>query len=178
MFLYILVVVGVLVAGVLIYAGIKNPRMKVERQIIIKASCESIFPFLNNSERSNLWMPWKAIDPAVKIRFNGPSEGVGSKAVWESTGQMGIGESEITESVLNKSVKTKLTYTKPFSMSQNADFILTPRPDGETTVTWAVDGHNSFLFRLIGIFVNMDKIIGGNFERGLSNLKKMTEIKS
>jgi hypothetical protein len=171
----ILLVIGVLVAGILIYAGFKTPLMKVERQISIKASPEKIFPFLNSSEKSNQWMPWKETDPAVQIKFMGPSEGVGSKAIWESTGQMGTGESEITESILNKSVKTKLNYTKPFSMSQNADFIVVPGANGETTVIWAVDGHSSYFFRLIGIFMNMDKIIGDNFNKGLNNLKVMAE---
>lgn len=89
---------------------------------------------------------------------------------------MGTGQAVVTESILNKSVVTQLTYTKPMVMTQLAEISLEPTA-GDTRVKWSVDGHNGFFFRLMGIFINMDKMIGGEFEKGLAKLKVLVESK-
>jgi hypothetical protein len=120
-------------------------------------------------------MPWAEGDPTLAIDYSGPAEGVGAKSSWTGN-EMGVGFSEVVESVPNQVVKTKLEYTKPFEMSQLAEVSLTPT-EGGTRVNWSVSGHSNFFFRLISVFVNCDAMIGGEFEKGLSKLKTIAETK-
>ena len=168
-----LVVVGLF----MLYVAIQPSDFSITRELSIKASAESIFPLINNSEKANSWMPWKASDPNVKMEFSGPSEGVGSKSFWNSTGQMGTGEALVVESVPNQLVKTQLVYSKPFEMSQMAEVSLAPGTDGSTVVRWTVTGKNNFMGRLFCVFMDMDKIVGSEFEKGLNNLKSLVETK-
>ncbi len=174
MLVKILALVGILILCLVVYAALKEPAMNISRDMVIAATPERLFPYLNNSKKMNDWMPWQDSDPNCKMQYSGPEEGVQSKSFWESTGKMGTGSSTIIESVPNKSVKSQLVYTKPMEMSQFAEISLTPVAGG-TQVTWSVDGHNNFLFRLVGIFISVDKMIGGEFEKGLSKLKNQVE---
>ena len=158
----------------LIYVALKPGQMLVAREILMRASAETIFPYMNNSKKANDWMPWQDSDPDVKIFYSGPEEGIGSKSSWDSKGKMGTGEALVIESVFNQMVKTQLTYTKPFQMAQIAELSLTSEGGG-TKVRWSVSGHNGFFFRLIGVFINCDKMIGGEFEKGLLKLKSKVE---
>ena len=172
----IVLVLAILIAGLLIYAGVKEPAMNISRQLSIHASSEKIFPYINNTQKADEWMPWKDSDPTAVMNYSGPAEGVGAKSTWDSPGQMGTGQAEIIESIPNKSVKTQLTYTKPMTMAQVAEITLSPGASAdETLVTWSVNGHSTFIFRLIGIFMDCDKMVGGEFEKGLAKLKQIVE---
>ncbi len=157
-----------------VYVALQPSEMMVSRQIVIAAPAEVIFPYINNSKKANEWMPWKDSDPEVRMTYSGPEEGVGSRSSWDSKGQMGTGEALVVQSVTNQVVKTQLSYTKPFQMSQLAEISLSPVDIG-TIVSWSVSGHKGYFFRLIGVFVNCDEMIGGEFEKGLSKLKGLVE---
>jgi hypothetical protein len=165
----------VIIAAILVYAGVKPAEMTVSREIVVAASPESLFPYINSSQKSYEWMPWAEGDPSIDIKYSGPEEGLGAKSDWTGD-QMGIGSSEVVESIPNQVVKTKLEYTKPFVMSQLAEVSLAPT-EGGTLVKWSVSGHNNYFFRLMSVFVNCDKMIGGEFEKGLSKLKTIAEVK-
>lgn len=173
----ILVGVVVVFGGFAIYVSTLPSEMNISRELEINASAEVIFPFINNSKKGNEWMPWRDADPGVKMVFSGPEEGVGAKTSWDSQGQMGTGEALITESVKNQSVKTQLTYTKPFEMSQQATMSLSPA-GANTKVRWGVTGKNNFLCKAMSVFMNMEKMVGGEFEKGLQNLKKLAEAQA
>lgn len=174
MLIKVLSIFTLFISALITYAAFKEPRQEIVREITIKATPEKLFPYLNNSQKMNDWMPWQDSDPSAKMNYSGPAEGVGSKSSWNSAGKMGTGDAVIIESIPNQSVKTQLTYTKPMNMSQIALMTLTPS-NGETLVRWSVNGHNSFIFRMVGAFCSMDKIVGGEFEKGLLKLKKAAE---
>lgn len=164
---------AVLLGGFMSYVAMLPAEMHISREIVINNSPEAIFPFINNSQKANEWMPWKDSDPAVQINYSGPDEGVGSRSSWNSSGQMGTGEALVVESITNELVKTKLSYTKPFQMEQLAQMTLSP-VDGGTRVTWSVSGKQGFLFKLIGVFVSCEEMVGGEFEKGLAKLKHLS----
>ncbi|OFZ28305.1 MAG: hypothetical protein A2622_04175 [Bdellovibrionales bacterium RIFCSPHIGHO2_01_FULL_40_29] len=172
----ILVAVIFLLVGLIIYAAVLPAAYLIKRDVTINATPEIVYPYLVSTRKADMWMPWKEIDSKVKNTYSGPAEGVGSTSSWESSGQMGVGKAEITEAVPNQSVKVKITYTKPMEMSQNSEFILTPK-DSQTTMTWTVTGESPFIARLMCIltFRNMDSYVGGMFEQGLNKLKVMIE---
>ncbi|WP_141733211.1 SRPBCC family protein [Oligoflexus tunisiensis] len=170
----ILLALALIVVGVLIYASTRPNELQVSREIVLKAGPEVIFPYLNSSQKSNEWMPWVSMDPALKMSYNGPAEGVGSQASWESTGDMGIGKSEIVESIPNRLVKTQLTYLKPMEMSQVSIMELEPIAEG-TRVSWKVVMPQNLLAKTACLFMDMDKMIGTNFEQGLQKLQTMVD---
>ncbi len=174
MFKKILLGIVVVIGGFFGYVAMQPSDMLVARDILINAGPELIFPYINNSQKANEWMPWSESDPEAKMVFSGPAEGVGSITSWDSNGQMGTGQAEVVESIPNQSVKTKLTYTKPMVMSQLAEVVLIPSHAG-TAVRWSVTGQNSFIGRALCVFMNMDKVVGSQFEKGLANLKNKVE---
>jgi uncharacterized protein YndB with AHSA1/START domain len=169
----ILIGIAAVLAVILLIAALKPAEMTVTRELAISASPEKLFPYINNSRKSYEWMPWSEGDSDIKIEYSGPAEGLGAKSSWEGK-QMGVGNSEVVESITNQIVKTKLSYTEPFAMSQLAEISLLPT-NGGTVVKWSVSGQNNFFFRLMGIFVDCDKMIGGEFEKGLKKLKTLAE---
>lgn len=172
----VLMIVVVVAGMFLTYVALKPGGCNISREIVVKASPEVLFPYINNSKKMNDWMPWKDSDPGVQMQYSGPEEGVGSKSSWDSPGKMGVGNAVVIESTPNKSVKTQLTYTKPMQMSQLAVVTLSP-VDGGTRVKWSVDGHDGFMFRLMGVIINVEKTVGGEFEKGLLKLKSQVESK-
>ena len=174
MALKIIGVGGIFLVAFLIYVYFIPTEMKIYREIVIKATPEKLFPYINHSKKMNEWMPWVDSDPGLQMEYSGPDEGVGSKSSWNSTGKMGTGNAVILESIADRSVKTQLTYTKPMNMSQLAEMTLTLVPDG-TSVRWSVGSHNGYFFRLVGVFFNMDQMVGGEFEKGLNKLKTIAE---
>ena len=172
----VMIILLVFLGGFFTYVAFKPANQTIARSIDIKASPEAIFPWINHSKNMNDWMPWQDSDPNVKMQYSGPNEGVGSKSSWESTGKMGVGQAVIIESIPNQVVKTQLTYTKPMVMSQLAEVSLTAIQDG-TKVTWSVDGHNGFFFRLMGVIMNVEKMVGDEFQKGLTKLKNIVEAK-
>ena len=172
-----LVTVALVIALLSAYVALQPSHFEISREMQMSASAEQIFPYINSSEKANDWMPWKDSDPSVKMVYSGPAEGVGSTSSWEGEGQMGTGKAEVVESIPNRSVKTQLTYTRPMEMSQLAEISLTPAATG-TTVRWSVTGENSFIGRCICLFMNMDKMVGGEFEKGLTKLKGIVEAEA
>lgn len=170
----IFLVLFVALVGIFGYAYFQDPAYTYTRQVTIEGTPEQIYPYIVNSEKMNEWMPWKEIDPAVKIVNEGPAEGVGAKAKWESTGEMGKGHSEIIEVTPNESVVTALEMTEPFPMKQTSTIKIQPA-DGKSLVTWSVTGENGWIARVMGLFLDFDKQVGDSFQQGLGNLKKLIE---
>jgi hypothetical protein len=169
------IALGGVVVGVLLYAGFGVPKhFEITRSVTVKATPEVIFPYINGSQKMDEWMPWKSEDPTVVMTYSGPESGVGAITHWTSKGDMGVGTAEIIESRANQSVKTKLTYTKPMKMEQETLISLQVIPQG-TVVTWMVYGESDFLSRLFRVFVNLDKEVGGQFEKGLKTLQGIVE---
>lgn len=165
----------VVVVGLFLgYAALQKPEYTVARDISIHASPAVIFPYINESKKMDSWNPWTEVDPQVKMSFTGPNAGVGAKTSWESKGRMGVGSATISESVPFERVVTDLAYTKPMAMTQTAQITLTPA-GSDTIVRWSVSGKNNLLFRCMGVFCNMDKMVGGTFASGLLKLKTLVE---
>lgn len=168
---------ALILAGLFLgYVGFKSPEYVIERKITIQAPANKIFPFLNNSKQADRWGPWREIDPAAKMVFSGPDEGVGARTSWSGGKQLGTGSATIVESVPNQRVVIKLEYLEPMKMTQDATYLIEAGGEG-SVVTWKVTGQNSFLGRLMCTFVNMDKMVGGMFEKGLANLRTLAEEK-
>ncbi len=170
----IALVVVALVAGVLIFATTKPDTFTVQRSATIKAPPEKIFAVLNDFRRWTEWSPWEKLDPAMKRTLGGAPAGQGATYAWEGNGKAGAGRMEIVESTPASKVGIQLDFIKPFEGHNLTAFTLTPQGEA-TQVNWAMTGPTPFVSKLMQVFVDMDQMIGKDFEEGLANLKALTE---
>lgn len=166
--------VAAVLAVFLIYVGVKSPDYEISRQVTIDAAPATIFPYLNNAQKMGEWSPWAELDPKAAMKYEGPAEGVGAKTSWENGEKLGTGSATVTESVPNQSVTTRLEYVKPFAMTQEAVMSITAQGP-QSLVTWSVRGQNNFIGRAMCVFGDMDRMVGGIFEKGLASLKAKAE---
>lgn len=124
---------------------------------------------INDFHRWTAWSPWEKLDPAMTRTYSGSPAGVGAVYEWAGSSKVGQGRMEILESSPSR-IKIKLDFVKPIEGHNIAEFTLEPQ-GSDTRVTWAMSGPSPFLSKLIGIFINMDTMIGKDFEQGLSNLR-------
>ncbi|MBX9945394.1 MAG: SRPBCC family protein [Reyranella sp.] len=169
-------IIAVLVVGVLIYAASKPDSFRVQRSASIKAPPDKIFALINDLRAWNAWSPYEKKDPAMKRTFSGASSGKGAIYEWDGNNQVGKGRMEITETTPPGKILIKLDFIKPFEGHNTAEFTMEPKGD-DTVVTWAMYGPAAFMTKLIGIFMNMDAMIGNDFAAGLANLKVVAEKK-
>ena len=170
----IAIVVVVLIAGVLLFAATKPDTFRVERSASIKATPEKIFAILNDFKQWGAWSPWEKKDPAMKRNFGATTSGKGATYGWEGNKDVGTGSMTITESTPFSKLAINLDFLKPFEAHNVAEFMLTAQGD-TTLVTWAMHGPANYMTKIIHVFMNMDKMVGPDFEAGLANLKAVAE---
>jgi uncharacterized protein YndB with AHSA1/START domain len=170
----IVVVVVVLIAIVFALAASKPNEFAVQRTTRIAAPPERIFPHIADFRRWEAWSPWERMDPAMRKTYSGAATGLGSVYEWEGNSKVGKGRMEMTEVTAPKSATVKLDFLKPFEAHNTARFTLVPA-DAGTDVTWSMFGPSPFVTKVMGVFMNMDQLVGKDFERGLASLKTASE---
>src|SRR5262245_64343135 len=160
------------IAVVLVWASTQPDDFRTERSTSIKAAPEKIFALINDLQTWQTWSPYETKDPAMKRSFSGPQGGKGAVYEWDGNNNVGKGRMEITDSAPPSKVVIKLDFIKPFEAHNTAEFALAPRGDA-TTVSWALYGPRPFIGKVMGLFMNMDKMIGNDFEVGLAKLKAL-----
>lgn len=168
------IIAAVLIAGVLIFAATKPDIFRVQRTASITAPPEKIFAFINDFKRWDAWSPWEKKDPAMKRTYGAATSGKGAMYAWEGNTDVGQGRMEIAESVPPSKIRLKLDFVKPFEAHNIVEFTLEPKGD-TTNVTWAMQGPTPYFAKIIHVFINMDSMVGKDFETGLANLKAAAE---
>jgi hypothetical protein len=164
----------VLVAIFLIYASTRPDAFSIERSSTIQAPPETLFALIDDFHQWHLWSPWEHLDPEMKKTYSGAPLGPGAVYEWEGNKKAGKGRMEITSSTAPSVVNIKLDFLKPFESHNTTASTLAPAA-GSTNVTWTMRGKSPFMMKVMGIFMNMDAMVGKDFERGLANLKSQTE---
>ena len=168
------VAVLLLVGAVLVFAATRPDTFRVKRATSIEAPPEKIFPLINDFKRWGAWSPYEKKDPDMKRSYDGPPAGQGAVYAWEGDGNVGQGRMEIVEASPSSKVAIKLDFTRPFEAHNRVVFTMTPA-GGATEVTWDMQGPANYLAKLMGIFIDMDRMVGKDFEAGLANLKTAVE---
>lgn len=174
MFKTIAVLFIVLLAALLGFAATKPDAFRVQRATRIKAPPEKIFGLINDLHSWGSWSPYEKKDPAMKRTHSGAASGKGAVYEWEGNNEIGVGRMEITESSPPAKVTINLDLVKPFEAHNMVEFTLEAQDDS-TNVTWAMHGPSPYISKVIGIFIDMDSMVGKDFEIGLANLKTLTE---
>jgi len=170
----IAVILAVAVAAILILATTKPNTLRVQRATTVKAPAEKIFPLINDFHQWRTWSPYEHKDPAMKRTYSGAESGKGAVYAWDGDKNVGSGRMEILETAAPSRIVIKLDFFKPFEGHNTAEFTMLPQGDG-TNLTWTMYGPANFMSKLMQVFMNLDNMIGKDFESGLANLKKLTE---
>ncbi|HEY0502327.1 MAG TPA: SRPBCC family protein [Lysobacter sp.] len=173
MFKIIGLIVLVLVVAVLVFAATRPDTFRVERSIVVKAPPQRVLAQLDDFHRWRAWSPFEALDPAMKREIAGNPQGKGAVYTWDGNSKAGAGRMEILEATPS-CVRIQLDFTRPMTAHNTAEFLLVPEGDG-TRVTWAMHGPQPYIGKLMGLVFNMDRMLGKDFERGLTNLKRVAE---
>jgi len=170
----VVIILAVAIAAVLVLAMAKSSTLRVHRSISIQAPPERIFPLISDFHQWLHWSPYERKDPAMKRTYEGAANGKGAVYAWNGDKNVGSGRMEILEASAPQRIVIKLDFFTPFEGHNTAEFTMLPQGDG-THVTWLMHGPARFMTRLIQVFMNLDNMIGKDFEAGLANLKTITE---
>ena len=170
------ILLGLIVAVVVlvIVVAMQPDEYRIERSATMDAPVAAVFEQVNDLHKWNAWSPWAKLDPNAKNTFEGAESGEGAIFKWAGNDEVGEGKMTIVESKPHELVNIQLDFIKPFESTGNSEFAFKPEGD-KTTVTWAMYGKHSFIEKGVCMFMNMDKMLGGNFETGLASLKKVVE---
>ena len=174
MFKKILIGLAVVIVVFVIVVATRPSDYRVSRSATIAAAPSAVFPHVNELKKWEPWNPWGKIDPNMKLTYAGPASGVGASYAWVGNREVGEGRATITEIRVNELVQLKLEFFKPMAGVSTAEFSFKPQ-GGQTEVIWAMTGKNNFIAKAFCMFMNMDKMIGGQFEKGLADLKSVAE---
>ncbi len=166
----IMLIVGILA----VIVAMQPAEFLIERSTTIAAPAPVVFAQVNDFHKWDAWSPWAKLDPDVKNSYEGAPAGQGAMLAWAGNSKVGEGRMTITESRPNELIRIKLEFVRPFAATDTAQFAF--KPDGDrTAITWSMFGHNNFVSRAVFLFVDMDKALGGEFEKGLASMKSVAE---
>ncbi len=163
----------VILGGVLALIAMQPSAFEVERSAAIHAPAGLIYAHIQDLHAWEAWSPWAKMDPAMKSSYEGTESGVGAITSWDGP-KAGKGRMTITAVKPDQEVDIKLEFLAPMQATNRALFTLTPDGDA-TNVTWRMEGSNGFVGKAFGLLMNMDEMVGGDFERGLASLQSIAE---
>lgn len=170
------ILIGLAVIIVLLVAvvSMQSSEFRVSRSAAISAPPSEVFVQVNDFHKWKAWSPWAKLDPNSNETFEGPSAGTGAIFAWAGNREVGEGRMTITESRPSDLILIKLEFFKPMEGISTTEFTFKPEGD-QTVVTWTMTGHHGFMGKAMCLFMNMDKMVGGQFEQGLASMKEIAE---
>ena len=163
------IVVLLLVGALLAFIATRPDTFHAERSAELGAPPDKVFALIDDLQQWPRWSPWEKLDPNMQKTYEGPSAGVGASYSWKGNSDVGAGRLTIVESKPAELVRVKLEFFEPFAGTSEARFDLAPSGSG-TKVRWSTDGENGFAAKAISLVVDMDKMMGDFFEKGLADL--------
>lgn len=170
------VLCGILVAAAVV-VGMQSDTFTVQRSSTMAAPPAAVFAQVNDFQAWDAWSPWKELDPNAKVSRSAPSSGKGATFSWSGNDQIGEGSLTIRDSRPDELVDIEQVFVRPFPGKARMLFTFAPEAGG-TRVTWTMDGTNSFLGKAMCMVVDMDSMVGKDFERGLANMKSVAETEA
>jgi hypothetical protein len=177
MIINILIALAVIVALFITVVALRPADFRITRSTTISAPPEAAFAQVNDLHRWQEMSPYAKLDPEAKHTFGGPRTGIGATLAWAGNSKVGEGRLTIIESRPNELVRMKLEFLKPFRATNTAEFAFRREAD-QTKATWSMFGKSKFMCKAMGLFMNMDKMCGSQFEEGLANMKAIAEARA
>jgi hypothetical protein len=173
----LLIALGTVVALLVLVVATRPAAFHIERSATVGAPPQAVFGHVNDFRAWSAWSPWEKIDPGMQRTFGGPPAGVGSTYAWRGNHEVGSGRMTIEQSDPPRAIGIKLEFAEPMEATNAATFTFVPVPEG-TRVTWAMNGRNDFVGKAVTLFLDMDEMVGSQFERGLVTLKNVAETET
>lgn len=170
----ILLVVAGLIVLFLIVAAFQSPVFRIVREGTIATPPAIPFGQINDFHNWDNWSPWAKLDPAMKVTYSGAPAGKGAEYHWSGNNKAGEGHMTIVESEPDRLLRMRLEFIRPFANTNAVEFIFTSE-NGGTRVTWTMSGQKNFMSKAFGLIMSMDKLVGRDFEKGLAQLKAVSE---
>lgn len=170
----ILITLAVVVILFVVIVSLRPNTFRVTRSATMAALPADIFPHVNDFHKWDAWSPWASIDPGMRQTHEGEPAGEGSIYAWDGNAKVGSGRQTITESRPHELIRIRLEFFRPFRGTNEVEFLFEPVGE-ETKVTWDMLCSTTFMSKAFGLFMNMDKMIGKDFEKGLARLKTVVE---
>ncbi len=170
----ILLFLAIIIVGILALAAVQPSDYTVERSTIIQAPADIVFNQINDFRKWAAWSPWAKLDPQAQFTFEGAEQGAGAIHTWDGNSKVGKGRMTITESNPHSLINIQLDFEKPMASTSQSSFKFDHQND-QTTVTWSMSGHANYFSKLMCLFMSMDKMVGNQFEKGLSDIKAISE---
>jgi hypothetical protein len=177
MLVKILIGAAVVIAVLAAYVATRPGEFTVARSATFAAPAPLVFVQVNELRKWKAWSPWAKKDPNAKETYDGPAAGAGASMAWAGNREVGEGRMTIVESRPAELVRFKLEFFKPFAATNSAEFVFKDE-GGRTAVTWTMRGQNNFIGKAMCLVFDMDKMVGGDFEKGLAGIRQIVEAKS
>lgn len=165
-----------LVATFVVVVWLQPDDYRLTRSTVIAAPAAAVFARVNDLRKWDDWSPWAKVDPNARVTFSGPQAGVGASFRWDGNDKVGAGTMTITESKPDQRVATRTDFVKPFAGTSHSDFIFSQSGD-QTNVIWTMSGTHNFIGKAMCLVMSMETMLGPDFERGLAQLKQVSEGK-
>ncbi len=172
--IWILVGIAAVIALLIVIIAMQPAAFRITRKGLVAAPPGRVFEQVNDFHNWENWSPWAKLDPTSKTTYDGPPAGVGSSMAWDGNNKVGAGKMTITESRPAELVLINLEFLQPFKATNTAEFTFTPEGN-QTEVSWSMSGNKNFMSKAFGLIMNMDKVIGKEFEKGLAQMKSVAE---
>lgn len=173
----LLIGLALLVAFGLIAALFVKKDFSAEREVTINKPVAEVFDYIKYLKNQDNFSEWAKMDPGMKKEFRGTDGTVGFVSAWDGNSDVGKGEQKITHITEGKRVDFELHFIKPFESASPAYMTTEAIAGNQTRVKWGMSGKMNYPMNIMGLFMNMDKAIGKDFQTGLNNLKKILEKK-
>jgi len=175
--IYALIALAILIGIFVAVVAMQPSAFRIERSATMSAPTEAVFAQVNDFHNWDGWSPWAHLDPTMKQTYEGSPSGSGAKYAWVGNKDVGEGRMTIMENRTNEFIRINLEFIRPFRATNTSEF--TFKSDGQkTAVTWSMSGTKKFMFKAMGLFMSMDKMVGKDFEKGLATMKELVEAKN
>jgi uncharacterized protein YndB with AHSA1/START domain len=170
----ILIGVAVVLAVLVLVVSARPGEFRIERAATMAAAPERVFEQVNDLHKWQAWSPWAKLDPNATETHDGAANGTGAIMSWNGNKKVGAGRMTIVDSKPHELVRLKLEFFRPMRATNIAEFTFRPE-NGGTSVHWSMTGVNGFTGKAFCMIVNMDKLIGADFEKGLAGIRAIVE---
>lgn len=170
----IVLAIVIVVAGIALYAWTRPDTFSIERSIRIAAPPERVYPLIADFRQWRHWSPWERLDPDMQRMHEGPSSGAGARYSWKGNEQVGSGQMTITAAATPRLVDIDLQFIEPMASSSKTRFDIAAA-DGGSNVRWTMTGDSPYFLKLMSVFVDLDTMLGKDFDTGLAQLRQLAE---
>jgi hypothetical protein len=176
-FVYALIAIAVIVIVLVVIIAMQPSEFRVTRTATISAPPSAVFAQVNDFHNWDAWSPWAKLDPAMKQTHEGSPSGTGAIYSWVGNNKVGEGRMTLTESHPSDLIRIQLEFLRPFKATNTSEFSFNSEGN-QRVVTWSMSGRKNFIFKAFGMVMNMDKMVGGDFEKGLAQMNSLVEAKA